>query len=44
MELIAGVKWRIATNSKSTIAAKQSSTPGKAALDMITGKVVVRRG
>jgi hypothetical protein len=36
-ELIAGVKWRISTKSKRTIAAKQSSVPGIAALDMITG-------
>ena len=39
-ELIAGVEWRISTKSKSTIAAKQSSTPGIAALDMITRDVV----
>ena len=43
LKLIAGVKWRISTKSKRTIAAKQSSAPGTAALDMITGEVVVRR-
>jgi hypothetical protein len=42
-ELIAGVEWRISTKIKRTIAAKQSSAPGIAALDMITGDVCGER-
>ena len=34
---------RVSTKIRRTIAAKQSSAPGRAALDMIRGDVVVRR-